>query len=350
MVEIVANLHMHTPYSDGHSYHRDIAKAAAKAGLQAVIVTDHNVYVRGVDGVYDGVTVLAGEEVHDCTREPQANHCLVYGAGEGASPFAGDPQKLVNEVNARGGLSFFAHPFEVPSPINEELNAIPWEDWDVAGATGIELWNYMTELKARLPNWPAALFSVLFPSLVIAGPFRRTLRKWDELMRDGRRVVAIGNADAHGTPYRLGPIRKTVLPYDYLFRCVNTHVLLERPLARDAEADRRLIYGALRAGHCFVTYDLAGDARGFSFTARSGAESVIMGDELKRKAATEFEVTCPAAGDIRLLKDGQVVARRFGRSLRHLTIEPGVYRVEVRRVFRLALRGWIFSNPIYCRR
>lgn len=349
MVEIVANFHAHTPYSDGHSYHRDIAQAAAKAGLHAVIVTDHNVYVRGVDGAHGGVTVLAGEEVHDCTRNPQANHCLVLGAGEAMSSFAADPQKLVHEVNRRGGLTFFAHPYEVASPINDELIAIPWESWSVTGNTGIELWNYMTELKARLPNWPAALFSVLVPSLAIVGPFRQTLRKWDELLRGGRRVVAIGNADAHGTPYRLGPIRKTVLPYAYLFRCVNTHVLLDRPLARDAQTDRRLIYGALRAGHCFVAYDLAGDARGFTFTARSGAETAIMGDEIKRKAATEFEVSCPAVGDIRLLRDGHVVARRFGRSLRHLTIEPGVYRVEVRRFFRFAVRGWIFSNPIYVR-
>ena len=43
MPEIVINLHMHTTYSDGSGTHADIANAAIKAGLDAVIITDHNV-------------------------------------------------------------------------------------------------------------------------------------------------------------------------------------------------------------------------------------------------------------------------------------------------------------------
>ena len=49
MHEIVINLHMHTRYSDGTGTHKDIADAAIKAGLDAVIVTDHNVLVQGVE-------------------------------------------------------------------------------------------------------------------------------------------------------------------------------------------------------------------------------------------------------------------------------------------------------------
>jgi predicted metal-dependent phosphoesterase TrpH len=50
MHEIVVNLHMHTRYSDGTGTHKDIAHAAIKCGLDAVIVTDHNVLVQGVEG------------------------------------------------------------------------------------------------------------------------------------------------------------------------------------------------------------------------------------------------------------------------------------------------------------
>ena len=39
MHEIVVNLHMHTRYSDGTGTHKDIAHAAIKCGLDAVIVT-----------------------------------------------------------------------------------------------------------------------------------------------------------------------------------------------------------------------------------------------------------------------------------------------------------------------
>ena len=50
MPEIVINLHMHTRYSDGSGTHKDIAQAAIQNGLDAVIVTDHNVLVEGVEG------------------------------------------------------------------------------------------------------------------------------------------------------------------------------------------------------------------------------------------------------------------------------------------------------------
>ena len=49
MQEIVVNLHMHTRYSDGSGSHKDIANAAIQTGLDAVIVTDHNVLVEGVE-------------------------------------------------------------------------------------------------------------------------------------------------------------------------------------------------------------------------------------------------------------------------------------------------------------
>jgi hypothetical protein len=305
--------------------------------------------VHEVDGYVDGVLVLAGEEVHDCQRQPQASHCLVFGACDEMAGFAAQPQKLVSEVARRRGLSFFAHPFEKASPISPDFMAIPWQDWDVRDNTGIELWNAMTEVKARCQNYPLAFLLAFFPSWFLRGPFRETLKKWDELLAEGKRVVAIGNADAHGTPYHLGPIRREVLPYKYLFRCVNTHVLLDRPFGKNAERDAQLLYDALRAGHCFVGYDRAHSTRGFTFVAKSGADVAQMGDELRRKAATQFEVRCPGLGHIRLIKDGKVVATRFGTSLDYLSIEPGVYRVEVRRLFRGWLRGWIYSNPIYVR-
>jgi len=347
MVEIVANLHMHTPYSDGHDYHHDIARAAARAGIDAIIVTDHNVLVRGKDGYVDGVLVLVGEEVHNVRRQPQANHCLVYDARKEVAPFASHPRRLVDEVARRGGLTFFAHPVEYGSRLSEDFAAIPWVDWDVRGFTGIELWNYMAEFKACLWSWPAAVFGAFFPSLLIRGPFKATLRRWDELLAAGQRVVAIGNADAHGTPFHLGPLRKTVFPYDYLFRCINTHLLIERPFAQDAARDGQMVYDALRAGRCFVAYDLAGNARGFSFTARSSAARAVMGDVLHRRGATHFEVRCPRVGVITLLRNGRPVATRLGRSLAHTSVEPDAYRVEVRRFFRGWLRGWIYSNPIY---
>ena len=81
MFEFVTNIHMHTHYSDGHGSHMDIVNAALKSDIDGVIVTDHNVWVEGLEGYFHNnsrkVLVLIGEEVHDQVREPQKNHLLL---------------------------------------------------------------------------------------------------------------------------------------------------------------------------------------------------------------------------------------------------------------------------------
>jgi hypothetical protein len=89
----------------------------------------------------------------------------------------------------------------------------------------MEIWNYMSEFKGLLWSRLVASPTRSSPTLGIRGPYRATLRLWDELLRQGHRISALGGADAHGSEYTMGPIRRTVFPYDYLFRCVNTHLL-----------------------------------------------------------------------------------------------------------------------------
>ncbi|NJC97310.1 MAG: PHP domain-containing protein, partial [Anaerolineae bacterium] len=100
MQEIIINLHMHTRYSDGTGTHKDIADAAMKSGLDAVIVTDHNVLVEGMEGYYrlgtTRVLLLIGQEVHDQDRVPQKNHLLIFNANRDLSALADDPQTLIN--------------------------------------------------------------------------------------------------------------------------------------------------------------------------------------------------------------------------------------------------------------
>jgi hypothetical protein len=349
LYEYVGNLHVHTSYSDGEALHAEVAQAAAEAGLDFVIVTDHNVWVDGVEGYHDKVLLLVGEEVHDVRRKPQANHLLAYNAEAELVLHASDPQALVDEVNQQGGFCFLAHPYEYASSAMADLNAIPWEDWDVTGYVGLEIWNYMTEFKALARNNLAGVYYAHFPALGIRGPFRATLRRWDELLSQGKHVAAIGTSDAHGKEYSLGPLRRVLFPYEYLFRCVNTHILTEHPLNGLLEHDKALIYDALRAGHTWVGYDLPASTAGFRFQARSGANRALMGDELARAGATIFEVQTPHNADVRLLCNGQVVARAGGRSFQHTTADPGVYRVEVYCRYLGGRRGWIFSSPIYVR-
>ena len=350
--EYVGNLHVHTPYSDGTLLHREIAEAALQAGLDFVIVTDHNVWVDGVEGYYGEapnrrVLLLVGEEVHDVRRDPQCNHLLVYGAEAELAPYAPDPQRLIDAANEREGLCFLAHPFERAAPLFGEA-ALPWESWEVTGYTGIELWNYMSEFKSYLKSRTVALRAVFSPERFISGPHPETLQLWDRLLGEGRRVRIIGGADAHGTVYSMGPLRKAVFPYEYLFRCVNTHILTPRPFNGDFEHDKQLVLQALREGRAFVGYDLPSSTRGFRFSAQGRNLYAVMGGWLRLGHGITLQIVVPHRADVRLLKDGKVVLRETeGTHCTYIANETGTYRVEVYIHFKGKLRGWIFSNPIF---
>jgi len=353
MHEIVVNLHMHTRYSDGGGSHHDIAAAALKAGLEAVIVTDHNVLVQGFEGYVKDrgrrVLMLVGEEIHDQDRDPQKNHLLVFGAAQELAPLADEPQALINAVREAGGLAFIAHPHDPAAPAFNETD-LSWVDWSVEGYTGIELWNALSEFKTVIPTQLHGLFYAYLPALIARGPLPDTLKKWDELLADGRRVVAIGGSDSHAIRYHLGPFSRVIFPYSFHFRTVNTHVFIPKPLSGEPHADKRMIYEALAAGHCFAGYDLPATTRGFRFSAQGRETSAIMGDEIPARGGVTLQARLPGIAEIRLLKDGQVIqsaARQ--QACTHITTAPGIYRVEAYRNHLGRKRGWIFSNPIYLR-
>jgi len=133
-------------------------------------------------------------------------------------------------------------------------------------------------------------------------------------------------------------------------------------LAKKVSRARQQVLDALRQGHCFVAYDLIGDTTGFRFTA-AGAEGQILftpvepanqagqGDEISLGALKllQLAVSTPGRAEIRLLKDGVIVAQSRGQSLTYIASTPGVYRVECYKVYKTRWRGWIYSNPIYVR-
>lgn len=353
MHELVANLHMHTRYSDGSGLHADIARAALDAGLDVVIVTDHNVLVNGFESYHrkNGKTLLMliGEEVHDQARLPQKSHLLVLGCNREMARFADDPQRLIDRVRESGGLSFIAHPRDPALPLFHE-DDISWEDWQVSGYTGIELWNGLSELKTHIKNWMDAIFYGFFPHYLAHGPHPEVLARWDDLLAQDRKVVAIGGSDAHALNIRVGPIRRTIYPYEFHFRAINTHLLTPQPLTGDMTSDKKMIYQAFQQGHCFVGYDLPSSTRGFRFTAQGKNGRVIMGDELMMDSAITLQIKLPQKCECNLLKDGQVIKTWTTHEVcTHITREPGVYRVECYINFSGKRRGWIFSNPIYLR-
>jgi hypothetical protein len=354
MHEIIVNLHMHTRYSDGTGTHRDIVRAALKAGVEAVIVTDHNVLVQGFEGYYKElnrrVLMLIGEEIHDQDRDPQKNHLLAFGTNRELASLADEPQSLVNAVRESGGLAFLAHPND-PAAVAFNETDISWVDWSVQGYAGLEVWNALSELKTVVPNKFYGLLYAYFPALVAHGPLPATLAKWDELLGEGRRVVGIGGSDAHALHLRLGPLKRVIFPYEFHFRGVNTHVILSQPLSGDAGTDKRHILESIGAGRCFVGYDLPASTRGFRFTAQGrDNKSAIMGEEIAAKGGVTLQARLPGIAEIRLIRDGIALKTwQTQQAATHITTDPGVYRFEAYRNYLGRKRGWIFSNPIYLR-
>jgi hypothetical protein len=351
MHEVIVNLHMHTRYSDGSGVHKDIAAAGLKAGVDVVIVTDHNILVQGFEGYYKDknkkLLMLIGEEVHDQARDPQKNHLLVFGANREMATFAENPQQLINQVRETGGLAFLAHPDDPEAKAFNETD-ISWEDWSVQNYTGIELWNALSELKTVVPTKLHGAFYAFFPAFVANQPIPNTLAKWDELLATGNKVVAIGGSDAHALDMHMGPIHRIIFPYEFHFRTVNTHALLPEPLTGDVTSDRALIYKAFAAGHCFVGYDLPAPTKGFRFTAQGRDDSVIMGDEIPARGGVTLQTKLPFPAEIILYKDGlPLQSWKNQQACTHITTEPGVYRVEAYRNYLGKRRGWIYSNPIY---
>jgi hypothetical protein len=351
MIELTGSLHNHTGYSDGELYHADLAAAAAKAGLDFLITTDHNVFVDGVDRWMEfpggrRVLVLAGEEIHHQDRIPQKNHLLAVGTHTDLSRFAPEPQKLIDAVRDAGGAAFLAHPYDPASPLVHE-EALGWDTPDVRGFSGLEILNYMSEFKSVFHNRLEMIFYAFFPSAGILGPDVRTLALWDRYLAEGRRVSAVGGPDAHGHSYSLGPLHKVVFSYEYLFRAVTLHVLVGK-ITGDPQTDGRSIAEALKTGTGWVAYDLPKPTRGFRFRAEAGGAEAGPGGEIRFAPGLTLNAEIPHPAEWRIIRAGEgVVAGGTGTQALYTPRGPGTYRLEARRRFRARMRGWIFSNPIY---
>jgi hypothetical protein len=352
MSELTINLHMHTIYSDGSGTHAELGRAALKTGIDVLLVTDHNVWVQGIDTYYKdgkkGALLLACEEVHDQNRDPQKNHMLIFGAGRELATLADHPQSLIDAVRDSGGICFLAHPVDPEMPAFGETD-ISWEDWSVSGFTGLELWNGFSELKTVAKTKLEGLFYAFFPEAIPHGPIPKTLKIWDGLTAKGARVVAVGGSDAHARHMSMGPIHKVIFPYEYHFSTINTHAIVPTPLTGKMDKDREMVFAALAAGHCFVGNDLPAPTRGFHFSAQSKENHASMGDEIKAVGTVTLQIILPSPGEIRLVHNGKIINSIRGSALTHSTNEVGAYRVEVYKRFLGRLRGWIFSNPIYIR-
>lgn len=341
MHEAIGVLHVHSLYSDGTGTVPEIARAAARNGLDFVLLTDHDTLEardRGEEGWHGPVLVLVGEEV-----SPQReNHYLAFGLERPIEHAGLTPQQIVDAVNEAGGFGFLSHPFSKGSErFRRGAGGMPWRDLDASGYTGLELWSFVTDSGEKLASIADIVRFIATPGRFVDHPPRRNLEQWDRICA-ARPCVALGGIDAHQIGIRVaGRVPLRLMAYARSFRYLRTHLLLEGPLDRDT------VYGALRAGRAFIAMDAVAPARGFRFWCE-GAQTLVMGQESTEGGT--LRVSVPREARLRLMCDGvEVASATDATELSYETEGTGVYRVEAYLRTHGRERTWILSNPIYLR-
>jgi len=341
--------HVHTRRSDGTGTADEVAAAAARAGLDFVIVTDHGDASRPLDPptYRSGVLCLEGVEV-----STWQGHYAVFGIRPPGYPLGGEPRDVVEDVARLGGFGVAAHP-ESPKP------ALQWKEWD-APVDALEWLNADSEWRGtsrlRLGH---TLFAYLFraPESVVSA-FNRpeaSLARWDEVTRR-RRVVGIAGLDAHARigvstaePYT-GEAAFKVPSYEAMFRAFATRVQLDRPFTGRAGIDAMTLRSALADGHLYTAIDALAGPPSFDFSARSGLFSARQGDDLTLGGPIEIEAHANAPdATVVLFANGRVVAESRGRLQHRAEPVAAVFRVEVRLPSAPGEPPipWIVSNPVY---
>lgn len=332
LLELRGVYHVHTTLSDGYGKPQAVARAAARRGLDFVILTDHgspNFASLDRRGRIEGVLVLAGSEL-----SVNRGHLVALGFERPDQDFSRIAEHAAYEVAAAGGFTIIAHPYSKTS----------WSWGPETPYDGLEILNTDSMVRSNwlrtIPRFPLLL---LRPEAFLLPMLERPqadLRKWDELSAT-RLMSGFFSSDTH-------------LFYRASFTLLHLHVLLDAPPPASFEGAETRILDALRNGRFFNAVAGAARPAGFRFYAEVSGHRMPMGSEIASSGPVRFIVRAPYAfrHRIRLLRGGVPVAGGSG-ALVHEAREPGVYRVEVHLLERTPLDSdipWIASNPIYFRK
>jgi len=296
------DMHTHTLASDGLLPLDHLARHAREHGLDFIAVTDHNQPVRRASfPKVPGLTIIPGLEwTH------YKGHSNFWGVEE---PYQGafftntyeEVQSKFQQAHQNGALISINHPLESSFGFHFDLDGL---DYDT-----IEVWN---------------------------GPMRprniETIAWWDQMLKAGKRQVAVCGSDYHEDTYfqRLANPTINVLAWS---------------------ASEKDILVAIESGHSYFTYgptslqldlDVEGATYGVIKTWRAGLEahlnahSLEAGDQIRLidQDGERIMLTAPASGDWQT----------------SIPVEkPGYIRLEVWRSFfsGLPMLPALVTNPIW---
>jgi hypothetical protein len=342
-------IHVHS-FLGGHSTgtFAELISAAKANNLDFVIMTEHpqtdfDTSAMTLSGVYAGVLFINGNEVTTASAD---RLLLIPGSANAEMASSLSTREVVDRQKRSGGLAFVAYPAES-------------QNWPSNSIDGVEVYNLFTNARQSNPFvtffdgvWSYRSYSDLMFANFFARP-AENLQRWDEANSTGnRKLVAIAGNDAHsniGLSLNDASGRQwlgvKLDPYARSFRVVRTHVLIKR----ENGLTRESLLEAISQGHCYVSFDIFADAKGFHF-ATEGSEKKIMGDEIAFAKDVGLTANAPAASRFVLFRNGSVIDQKSGTTARFPIDGSGGYRIEAYLDSLPApARGqlWVISNPIY---
>lgn len=207
------DLHCHSTHSDGDSSPGELLAAAEALGFDFLGITDHNAPPFAGHSATRGLLLIPGTEV-----TTYGGHWNVWGGNrwyDFREPVTAAMAREMTIARQTAGLVSINH----PRPLGPE-------------------WTYGTELDfqaVEVWNGPWFFFNTI------------SLEFWDELLQQGRRVVAIGGSDTH----KLKNTDAGILPTAQLGQ-PTVWVKPAGPLTVDS------VLEALRQGHSFISASPSG--------------------------------------------------------------------------------------------
>ncbi len=319
--------HIHSTRSDGRAEPAEIAAAAKAAGLQFVVLTDHNPPDARPPEFVDGVLLI-----HAAELSTPVGHLVALGLPRALTAPERE-QGAVQLARSLGASTFLAHPIQQKRP---------WTDWEAAtAATGLELYSADSmfrdaqrhPLSRFLPAVGAYLTRPVQGLLTVVVPQPEATERLLSLSVTGPKVALCAH-DAHGLP-----------PYQAEFETLSMYLpaSLGKSLPTDAAAARALVLTALASGEAYCGFHALAEASGFDVQGMKPGRQAQLGQTLKvvLPAATPPSARVEVRGPGKVLADGRTVQLDgAGAVLVEVWVEaPG-------RFFGSEWKPWIIGSPV----
>jgi hypothetical protein len=309
--------HVHTNRSDGRGSLDEVVRAAREAGLQFIVVADHNVLAPEDGGWRDGVLVIPATEV-------SAPYGHVVATALPRAVTKEERQKdTLGTVARLGGDAVLAHPFHPGRPFTRWVR----DDW--AGMEVVSndtFWGIVQRDQAWWRAGKALLVLPWDPGRSMLAFYQDPARELDryDAASARRKVALLCASDAHGWP-----------TYGAAFEAFSMHVPVTA--TGNGPADVDAVRRALLDGSAWCTFDAVAPASGLRLSVSPTGDRI----ELRASAPPRTRVAW------HLFRDGAPVGT--------LSSAPpgwawscggpcprGAWRVEG----RVGGAPWIFTNPV----